>query len=71
MLPPGIKKKIFMIFMPNVMMAFCIKNFKYKKAGSHLTMKFQKAFTANNTKTIWHFEQMNLLLQEHPQCLHL
>ena len=34
----------------DVSMAFCIKNLKYKKTGSHLTMKLQKAFTANNTK---------------------
>ena len=31
-------------------MAFCIKSFKYKKTGSHLTMRLQKAFTANNTE---------------------
>ena len=31
-------------------MAFCIKNFKYKKTDSYLTMKLQKAFTANNAK---------------------
>ena len=35
---------------PNAIMAFCIKNFKYKKTSSHLTIKLQKAFTANNTK---------------------
>ena len=36
-------------------MAFCIKNFKYKKTDWYLTMKLQKAFTANNTKNNFAF----------------